>query len=250
MDTHSHIHSVNYRLDPVEVLRNARDANVNRLICVGTSAEDSQVAVDFAVRHEQVWASVGLHPHDAQLGTKPLDVVAKLAENDTVVAIGECGLDYYYNHSPKEDQIAALRRQLMIAQDHQLPLIFHVREAFADFWPIFDEFPGTTGVLHSYTDNQQHLEAALERGLFLGLNGIMTFTNREDQLAVARAIPLEQLVLETDAPFLTPKPHRGKVNEPRNIEVIGAFLADLRGETVADLATVTTRNANKLFNLG
>ena len=166
-----------------------------------------------------------------------------------IVAVGECGLDYFYGHSSKEDQEKALRYQMELALEYDLPLIFHVRDAFDDFWPIFDSYPGLRGVLHSYTDNQINLNKALERGLYVGVNGIMTFTKNDWQLEVARAIPLEKIVLETDAPFLTPAPIRGKVNEPANVMLTARFMSELRHVSVEELANLTTTNARHLFSL-
>ncbi len=164
-----------------------------------------------------------------------------------IVAIGECGLDYFYTHSPRVDQIKALRFQIELALQHDLPLIFHVREAFDDFWPIFDDYHGIRGVLHSFTDTQANLDKALARGLFIGVNGIATFTKNEAQIAMYRAIPLQNLLLETDAPFLTPVPLRGKMNTPANVRLVAEFLSELRGESLAGLAHATTHNAQTLF---
>lgn len=166
-----------------------------------------------------------------------------------IIAVGECGLDYFYNNSPKTDQVKMLKAQIELAQKYDLPLIFHVREAFDDFWPIFDSYKNLRGVLHSYTDNEQNLAKALERNLFIGLNGIMTFTKNQWQLEVAKKVPLAKLLLETDAPFLTPSPVRGTVNEPANVRLVGEFLAKLRGERLEVLADATTKNAQSLFKL-
>lgn len=251
-DTHCHIQFADYPLDIDEVLKNAAEADVTRMIVVGCSLPDSQAAPQFAARHEGVWASIGLHPHEGARYVHDhhaLQQFRDLANKPKVVAIGETGLDYYYENSPKEDQKKLLRFQLELAQEHNLPLIFHVREAFDDFWPIFDEFKGLTGVVHSFTSGITDLEQILSRGLYVGLNGIMTFTNRTAQLEAAKAIPLSSLLLETDAPFLTPIPFRGTICEPKHVRTVGEFLADLRGESLEDLAEATTANANKLFRL-
>ncbi len=251
-DTHCHIHIDDYPLDAEEVMANAKRVGVDRLLVVGCTLQDSQTAVAFAANHDVVWASIGLHPHEAQNYTNDADQLAKfaaLASQPKVVAIGECGLDYYYNHSPKDAQKALLRFQLELAQQHNLPLIFHVRDAFKDFWPIFDEFKGLRGVVHSFSATTTELEQILERDLLVGLNGIMTFTKNQDQLEAAKAVPLEKIVLETDAPFLTPAPFRGKVCEPKHVRVSAEFLSRLRGESLEDFAAATTRNAGQLFKL-
>lgn len=249
VDTHCHIHEENYQLDQKEVIKTALEHNVDKLICVGTDEKTSQMAVDFVQDKDNCWATVGLHPHDAKLGELAFEEIKRLAKKPKVVGIGECGLDYFYNYSDKTDQIKAIEFQMQLALDHNLPMSFHVREAFDDFWPIFDNFRGLRGVVHSFTADKMVLDQLLKRDLFVGLNGIMTFTKDEAQLSAARAIPLEKLLLETDAPFLTPKPYRGKINEPKNILLIAEFLAKQRGESLAEVAQATSDNVTLLFGI-
>jgi len=142
-----------------------------------------------------------------------------------------------------------LKFQIELAIEHNLPLIFHVREAFDDFWPILDEYESIRGVLHSYTDTQANLDKALERGLYIGVNGIATFAKSQSQLDVYRAVPLQKLLLETDAPFLTPTPYRGTINQPKRVGTIAEFVASLRGESLEQLAAATTQNAHDLFGI-
>ncbi len=252
IDTHCHIQFADYPLDPDEVLVQAQQAGVEGLLVVGCSLPDSQAAPEFAARHEGVWASIGLHPHEAARYVRDeeaLQQFKKLASQPKVVAIGEAGLDYYYEHSPRADQKKMLRFQLELALEHDLPLIFHVRDAFGDFWPIFDNYKGVRGVVHSFSSDERDVEQVLARGLYVGLNGIMTFTKRPDQLEAAKHVPLDRLLLETDAPFLTPYPYRGKICEPKHVLTTAEFLADLRGENLEDLAHATTANAKRLFSL-
>ena len=268
-DTHCHIHeawrSVNGddatarlwdkagRPSAEDIISRALDAGVERMICVGTTLPDSQMGIEFVKGREHVWASIGIHPHEAKdVANFPdkLKKFADLASKPKVVAVGECGLDYYYNHSPKEEQEKVLRFQIELALQHNLPMIFHVRDAFDDFWPIFDSYRGIRGVIHSFSAGEKELAQIVERGLYVGLNGIMTFTKNEDQLRAAKSVPLSQLLLETDAPFLTPAPLRGTICEPKHVSVTAEFLANLRGETLEDLAEVTTVNATNLFGLG
>ena len=252
IDTHCHIHDADYPVPPREVAWHAKMAEVSGFICVGTDVESSRQAIEFVADKPNHWAAVGLHPHDAKAGTAALKKLASLVKNpkkQKIVAIGECGLDYFYLHSPKEDQAEALRFQIELAQKHSLPLIFHVRDAFDDFWQICDKDQDVRGVVHSYTDNMANLHKALKRGLYIGQNGIVTFTKNDWQLQVAKEIPLGKLLLETDAPFLTPKPLRGKINEPANTRLVAEFLAGLRGEPLEDLARETTANARELFAL-
>jgi TatD DNase family protein len=246
VDTHCHIHESIYPLDQAESIKQAQEAGVAKMICVGTSELSSFEAVDFAASRDQIFASVGVHPHDSKDG---YGKIADLAGKPKVVAIGEIGLDYHYTNSPKEVQIEALEAQIRVALDHDLPIIFHVRDAFDDFWPIFDKYPGIRGELHSFTDSKENLQKALDRGLYIGVNGISTFTKDEAQKDMYDAIPLDRLLLETDAPFLTPHPFRGKVNEPAMVKVIAEYHAQGRGIPVEEIAKATSENAHALFAL-
>lgn len=251
-DTHCHIHSTDYPLDQSAVIAAARNDGVRYLLCVGTDLEDSEQAAEFVAGKKDMWASAGIHPHEAARYTGKkhlLDRFACIAALPQVVAIGEAGLDYYYNHSPKEDQLALLEFQIELAIKNKKPMIFHVRDAFEDFWPIFDKYTGLTGVVHSFTATKTVLEQIQARGLYVGLNGITTFMKPGEQLEAIKAVPLENMVLETDAPFLTPVPFRGKMNESKYVKLIAKHIADLKGEDVATIAHVTTSNAKKLFNV-
>ena len=244
VDTHCHIHEPAYALAIEDVFSRAQEAGVDAMIVVGTSLASTQQAIEFAAKHAGVVAAIGVHPHDTKDG---YDLTSFAGTFEKIVAVGEIGLDYYYGHSPREVQQAALRAQLKIAQQHNYPVIFHVREAIDDFWPIFDEFAGIRGVLHSYTDTQENLDEALKRGLYIGVNGISTFTKDPAQQAMFDAIPLDRLLLETDAPFLTPTPFRGTVNEPAYVPLIAAHHATRRSISVEALAEQTTANAHALF---
>ena len=251
IDTHCHIHESDYPLPIEDVMTRAYKNDVEKLICVGTDAKSSYKAVTFAHQYDNVWASLGIHPHETVTATQEqLKELHELAQEPQVVAIGEIGLDYHYAHSPKSRQIELLHAQIELALTHKLPIIFHVRSAFEDFWPIFDRYEGTIkGVLHSFTDNQENLDEALARGLFIGVNGISTFTKDEAQKQVFASIPLENLLLETDAPFLTPVPKRGTINEPAFVRYVAEHIAVQKGITLAQVAEATTRNATRLFSL-
>lgn len=267
VDTHCHIQSAGLgvgerttrelwskvpELGADQLVANAAEMDVKQLICVGCDLVDSQLAVDFVQSRAGCRASIGIHPHEAQhFAGQPelLKEFAALAERPKVVAIGECGFDFYYNHSPKEAQVEILKFQLELALKHNLPVIFHVREAFDDFWPLFDSYKGIRGVLHSFTDTADNLQKALDRGLYIGVNGIATFAKNPAQVEVYRTVPLSSLLLETDAPFLTPTPYRGKINEPKHVRTIAEFVANLRDETLNDLAAATTQNARQLFGI-
>jgi TatD DNase family protein len=251
IDTHSHIHFDDFRDDLPELLERSHDAGIEKILTVGVNELDSAQAIAVARAHDNVWSTVGLHPHDADRGFEALEEVARLAEFESVVGIGECGLDYFRSETNLDDQERALRFQIELALSLDLALVFHVRDAFPDFWRILDEYrgEGIRGVVHCFTASVPELNGALERGLYVALNGIMTFTKDSGQLAAANAVPLDRLVLETDCPFLTPMPLRGKRNEPANIALTAQFLANLRGEALEDLEVATTGNAERLFRI-
>lgn len=266
VDTHCHIHEIlgpdagtgdlvpekwhkaSVR-DPEPVIAEAAQDGVTQMICVGCALGDSRLAVNFVREREGLYASIGIHPHEAKdhLGADEQKAFAALTKNPKVVAVGECGLDYYYTHSPKEAQVEVLRFQIELALEHNLPIIFHVRDAFDDFWPVFDDYKNIRGVIHSFSAGQKELDEILARNLYVGLNGIMTFTKNPDQLAAAKAIPANRLLLETDAPFLTPYPYRGTICKPKHVRVTADFLAGLRDESLGRIARTTTANAHELF---
>ncbi len=249
IDTHCHIHEPQYLGADIALQRGVAEG-VSKVICVGTSELSSRQAVSFAQSRAHVYASVGVHPHDAKDGWAEVGV--QLREHATIdtspiVAVGEIGLDYFYSHSPRDTQILALEQQLQWALDAKLPVIFHVRDAFEDFWPIFDSFSGIRGVLHSFTDTIHQLENGLARGLYVGVNGISTFTKDKAQQKMFEAIPLDRMLLETDAPFLTPRPYRGKVNEPAFVRLVAENVSERRDIPFETVASATTTNAEQLF---
>jgi len=258
IDTHCHIHDQEF-FDAIkaEEIFQVSATELEHMLLIGTSLLDSRRAVDFASAHmDKSKAAVGIHPHEAlKMGSDQIKVdtseLKKLAQNDHVRAIGECGLDFYYNDRSKALalQTQLLEAQLQIATDLRLPVSFHVREAFDDFWPVFDNFSGITGVLHSFTDRQKHVDVALSKELLVGINGIATFTSHSWQRQIFASIPLESVVLETDSPFLTPRPMRGTINEPRNVTYVTKFLAELRGDNAEHITQITTNNARRLFRL-
>jgi TatD DNase family protein len=252
VDTHSHLHFDNFDDNRPQVLNAAKSDGVTKILCVGTSLEDSQKAIDYAQKTDSVWAAAGVHPHEADsfLGSK--DAKQKLKQllgQPKVVATGEVGLDYYKSSTPKDIQEKALRTQIEIGLAAGLPFSFHVRDAWADFWRITDDYQGIAGVVHSFCSGRKQLDTALTRGLYIGLNGIMTFTRDEAQLEAARLVPLDRLLLETDAPFLSPAPFRNSVCEPKHTAVTAKFLAELRTDPLEKIADATTQNAVKLFGL-
>lgn len=252
IDSHCHLQFDDYDDDRDKVITSSIAAGVRRMVCVGVSLDDSERAAGLAQKHKEIWATAGAHPHDGAdfLNTPGSgERLKELFKKPKVVAAGEIGLDYYHQNSPKADQQKSFRLQLEAGLDAGLPFVFHVREAWGDFWKIIDEYENIRGVVHSFSAHQAELDGILARSLYVGLNGIMTFTRDELQLEAARAVPLDRLLLETDAPFLTPKPFRGTRCEPKHVADTAAFLADLRSESLQQLAAASTNNAEKLFGL-
>ena len=248
-DTHAHLQFDAFAGQVPALLHRAAEAGVEKIITVGVDTADSRKAVELAATYEQVWATVGVHPHEAAEGEQAGTYLRGLAARRKVVAIGECGFDFYRSQTSPEAQEATLRMQIELALELGLPLIFHVREAFERFCAVINDYSGMRGVVHSFTAGPAELEQVLGAGLQVALNGIVTFAKDEAQLAAARQVPLERLLLETDCPYLSPVPYRGKTNEPARVADIAAFVAELRGETVAALTAQTTANAVALFGI-
>jgi len=257
VDTHAHIHFAEYEGELDGIIANAKRNHVSKIITVGTDDGDSRQALDFCLNNQaqaiDIYATAGLHPHEADAATDKLLTIKELAidvdYDKALVAIGECGLDYFKNYADKKSQYRALEFQIELAIGLGLPLVFHVRDAWEDFFSILKNYPSARGVIHSFTGGPKQVEQAQEAGLYFGLNGIMTFTKQSDQLEAAKAIPKNKLLLETDCPFLSPEPMRGKRNEPSNIKYIAEFMAKLRSETISELSQYTSTNAKTLFGL-
>ena len=291
IDTHCHIHESDYPHNADDVINRAHKAGVMQMICIGTNATDSARAIEFASKHDGVFASIGVHPHYAKDGTGELGRIVELLysrkslqpesnkapgpsldparsrflnkwsrQGDQIlkqklIAIGEIGLDYHYDNSPREDQIKVLKEQIELALKYDLPIIFHVREAYEDFWSVLDSFESDSrpirGVLHCFTDTLENAKEGLKRGLYIAVNGISTFTNDESQKAMFAAIPTDKLLFETDSPYLVPKPLRGKVktNEPAFVKEIAEYNSSVRHTSFDEIADITTTNARKLFKL-
>jgi TatD DNase family protein len=227
-------------------------AGVERLITIGTDAETSAQAVTIAHRHEAaVRATVGLHPHDASNG---LDGLVELLDDPDnrghVVAVGECGLDYYYEHSPRDVQRAMFAAQIALARERDLPLVIHTRDAWPDTFAVLDAegVPERT-VLHCFTGGPDEARACLDRGAHLSFSGIVTFKAADDLRAAAALCPLDRVLVETDSPYLAPVPHRGRPNRPALVPLVGAAVAAAMGRPVEDVAAASWDNATRVYRL-
>lgn len=253
IDTHCHLNHPDYAHDLPEVLRRAEEAGVEQIVCAGYDLDSSAQAVDLARKIRMVHAAVGIHPHDASAMTPQTeDQLREMAsDREHVVAVGETGLDYFRNLSPKEVQQESFRRHIRMAKELDLPLIIHSRDAQADVLAILGEegMPPRGVVMHCLPSDQNFARKSLEMGCYLGIAGPVTFQNAEKLRGIVRDLPLDRLLLETDAPYLTPHPHRGQRNEPSYLPLVAAVLAEAQGVTPDDMAAQTASNARKLFGL-
>lgn len=249
-DSHCHLTDERFREDLEQVIENALVAGVQRMITVSSTPDDAEAALAIADKYESVWATAGVHPHSvAEVGRDAISRVADLADESRIVAIGETGLDYYYDNSPRPLQRQALRRHVELADDLALPLIIHCRDAEDDMIAMLREIEGEVfGVLHCFDGSVELLEAGLEAGWMISFSGLVTFKNYEGE-GLVRDVPPDQLMIETDSPYLAPVPNRGKRNEPAFVRHVAEALAHMRGVTLEEIAATTFRNATKFYGL-
>ena len=251
IDSHCHLNYKGLVEDQAAVLERARVAGVSTMLNISTRESEWDDVVGVAERHPDVWASVGIHPHEAD--AHPQIDTAKLverAQHPRIVAIGETGLDYYYDHSDRDRQRASFRSHIAAARDTGLPLIVHTRDAEEDTAAILSEEMGKgayIGVIHCFTASDSFAQIALNLGLYISISGIVTFKNARDLQVTASTIPQDRLLIETDSPFLAPVPHRGRPCEPAFVADTARFLATLRDEPVEQLAQYTSDNFRNLF---
>ncbi|MFA6034976.1 MAG: TatD family hydrolase [Myxococcota bacterium] len=275
-DTHAHLGAHDYDTDLEAVILRAREAGVNMLVTVGSGygLKSAGLAIDIAGRHENIWATVGVHPHDALLGVdygapfdappppgfedrwnkaadEAMEYLKQLAQNPRVVAIGECGLDYHYDHAPRPVQQQMFTRMIRLANETGKPIVIHDREAHEDSIALLEKHlnPDATGVYHCFSGDLAFARQVLELGFVLSIPGVVTFKKAEVIENVVREIPIERLILETDCPFLAPIPYRGKRNEPAYVVHTARKVAEIKGLSVDDVARITTLNAIRLFRI-
>jgi TatD DNase family protein len=246
-DNHCHVDDDRIPGGTEAALAAAREAGVTGFITVGTDADRSAAAIDVAAAHDDVWATVGLHPHDAVNG---VESIVELLDAPRVVAVGECGLDYHYDHSPRSVQQEAFAAQVVLAHERDLPLVIHTRSAWDDTFAVLDAetIPSHT-IFHCFTGGEEEARRALDRGGYLSFSGIVTFKSADDIRAAAAVCPDDRLLVETDAPYLAPIPHRGHRNQPAYVPLVGAALAAVRGVNVTRIEHITSMNARVAFGL-
>jgi len=252
IDTHAHLTDNRFAHDLDDVLLRAKESGVGAMINVGYDLPSSRRCVALAAKRETLFAAVGIHPHEAaKVCEQALVQLRQLALGENVVALGEMGLDYYYNHSPRNLQQELFRQQIRLAKSLSLPLIVHDRDAHEDVLTILEEegAEAVGGVLHCFSGDRNFAVRCLKLGFHISLAGPVTFSNSRDLSAVAETVPKDKLLLETDAPYLAPVPYRGKRNEPAYLLAVAKKVATLRGITLEELSAGTTENAKKLFKL-
>ncbi len=249
IDTHCHLYFEELRKDLDSVLHRANDLGVNTFICVGTNINDSRESLILAQKYKSIFATAGIHPHDAHDAAEDyLKELRKLLDNEKIVAVGEMGLDYFRNISNPEAQKTVFRAQLQLAEDISKPIVFHNREADEDIIRILSDFPNVIGVAHCFSSSYETAMKLIEMGFYISFSGNLTFKNSHLP-KVAKKLPLERLLVETDSPFLSPVPYRGKINEPGRSRYVVEKLAEIFGSDIDKIASITTANAKKLFNL-
>ena len=249
VETHTHLDLI--KRDTEEVVKEAKEEGVTKMVTVGIDLSSGKIALEFASRFVGVYVAVGFHPHDSKfLDELKLKELEKIANNSKVVAIGETGLDYYWKHSPLDIQAEVFRRQINLARKLNLPLIVHDREAHQDTLKILTEgAKGLKVLLHCFSGDLNMAKICVERGYYLGIGGVITFNNAKKLKVVVEDVPIENLVLETDSPYLAPHPFRGKPNEPKYIPLIAEKIAEIKEINLKEVAEITTNTAQEFFGI-
>lgn len=250
IDTHVHLEFPDYEGERDAVMERARGAGVRAFVCVGGEVPRNRLIMGLVGEYEELYAALGIHPHWATAHTRDEgEWIRERCGHERVVAIGEVGLDYHYDYSPRGRQREVFEEYLALAREVKKPVIIHSREAFDDTLGILREQSPVQGVVHCFSYGQKEVEVLMELGLHISFCGQITFPKCDELRAVARQVPLERLLLETDCPFLAPVPHRGKRNEPAHVALIAAKHAEIRGCSIEEVVEATTKNAEKLFGI-
>ncbi|MDP8244269.1 MAG: TatD family hydrolase [Candidatus Hinthialibacter antarcticus] len=249
-DSHLHLNSPQFDGRVDETWAEAQQADVTRAVVIGYDLETSKKAIEIAEQHKYLYAAVGVSPHDICKTPKGyIDQIRDFAAHEKVVAIGEAGLEYHYPVGPKEEQIEGFKQQIQLANELNKPIVIHLRDADDDFIQIMNEEPPNSAILHCFTATMRLMEAAVDKGYFVSFSGIVTFKKAVEIQQAAAAVPNESLLIETDAPYLAPTPHRGKQCEPKMVIHTAEKIAQLRHKTLEDISELTYQNACKVFCL-
>jgi TatD DNase family protein len=253
IDTHAHIDFPVYNEDRLEVIRRAREAGLEYIVDVGADLPSSHRAVELSQVIEGVYATVGIHPHDAdKLDDKAMKILKDLSKADRVVAIGEIGLDFYYDNSPRDIQKDAFRRQLGLAREIGLPVVIHTRDADEDTLSILkgEHIEKIGGILHCFNSDIKMANECLNLNLYIAFGGMITFKKSESLRQVVKEVPLNRILIETDSPYLAPNPYRGKRNEPSYVRYVADKIAEIKGISLEEVAQYSTDNAKKVYRIG
>ncbi len=250
-DTHAHMDDASFDADRHQLIAELPQADIALLMNPGCDLPTSQNAVALANQYDFIYAAVGSHPDAADLVNEDLiETYRNLCKNNPKVkAIGEIGLDYHYEDVPREIQQQAFRMQMQLARELDLPVIIHEREAHEDGMAIVNEFPDVKGVFHCYSGSAEMAKVLISKGYYIGFTGVLTFKNARKAVEVASSIPLERIVLETDCPYMSPEPFRGKRNDPSKLYRMAERLAEIRGLTVEEIHQITTENGKRLYRI-
>ena len=249
-DTHAHMDDRAFAEDQQEILLGLAEKGVGLVMNPGCSLASSRNAVALAEKYDFVYAAVGSHPDVAdEVNEEVLEEYRKLCKLEKVKAIGEIGIDYHYEDIPRELQLKAFRMQMELAREVNLPVIVHEREAHEDGMAVVREFPDVTGVFHCYSGAAEMAQQLVKKGWYIGFTGVLTFKNARKAVETASAIPIEQIVLETDCPYMSPEPYRGKRNDPGRLIHMAEKLAQIRDLPVEKVIEITTENAKRLYRI-
>ena len=249
-DSHAHLGEDCFAQDFVNIVKKMRAANVTGMMEIGFDGPSSYHAVELANQHDWIWAAVGSHPDDAaQVDEARIEEYRALCKDPRVKAIGEIGLDYHYEDIPRDVQQHAFRLQMALAEELELPVVIHEREAHGDALTIIDEYPSVKGVFHCFSGSPELANELVRRGWYIGFTGVVTFKNARKAVETAKSIPLNRILIETDCPYMAPEPYRGRRNDPSYVPLVAQKIAELRGLPAATVAQATWDNARKLFCL-
>jgi len=251
-DTHAHLDDFKFREDQDQVIARAREAGLELIVNVGYNVASARRTVQLTKEYDFIYGTVGMHPHDAKdLDGDSLRELRKLAAEPKIVAIGEIGLDYYYDHSPRDVQQRVFRRMIDLAREVKLPIVIHDRDAHEDIFRILKEEDAAEvgGIFHCYSGSWPLAKEAVEMGFYISIAGPVTFHNAKKVMEVVKEVPLEWLLIETDSPYLAPVPYRGKRNEPAYMVKVAEMIAQIKGLDVEKVARVTTENGKRAFNI-
>ncbi len=250
IDTHVHLNADEFEGKEAEIIKRAQEAGVKKLIVIGFDHKTNEKAIELAEQYDFIYATVGFHPTIAKdIKDNDFVILDELLDHDKVVGIGECGLDFYWDKDHIDDQVEVFKEQIKRSLELELPLIIHMRDASEATYNVLSEFENLRGIMHCYSGSAEMVDQFLELGLHISLGGPVTFKNAKTPKEVAKVVPLDRLLVETDSPYLSPHPFRGKRNEPARVKLVAEEIAKLRDMSFEEVAKATTENAISLFKL-